>query len=316
MKYLILILIGVAALMSLEGCSGSHFYDLPTLEFDQVDYGFPTSTKMIRNIKVAYIEQGRGRETLLLVHGLGSNAKGWLKNIPAWAERYRVIAVDLPGYGKSDKGYYEYSMSFNAEVLFELMDELDIERFSVVGHSMGGQIGMHMALQRPERLQRLVLISPAGFERFEEGEGQWLERVMTPELVQDTPIRNIAVNLKLNFYDKGIDADFMIADRIQVRGAGDFDRYCYAVSKNVAGMINEPVWDKLERIITPTLIIFGENDALIPNPYLHGGLTKEIAAIGVGAIPNNQLLLVPECGHFAQYEKAEETNRSVLDFLR
>lgn len=314
MKKSILSLTGLVTIMFIFGCASSRYYRLGTREFSEIDYGFPVERAKVRNIGIGYIDQGNSDQVLLLIHGLGSNAKGWIKNIPAWADRYRVIAVDLPGYGTSDKGYYPYSMSFYAQVLTEFLDELGIPKATFVGHSMGGQIAMVTALNHPDRVDKLVLISTAGFERFSEGEGAWMKGVMTPELVRSTAIRNIDINLRANFYETPAGAEFMITDRIQIRGAEDFELYCYAVSQNVDGMLNEPVADDLGKITQPTLIIFGENDGLIPNPYLHGGKTEKVALIGKEGIPDSRLIMMPKCGHFVMFEKWDETNRAVIEF--
>lgn len=316
MKKITILFIGAAIIMAFSGCASSIYYKLPPAEFKDLDYGFPVEFIKVRNINIGYIDQGTSDEVLILIHGLGSNAKGWTKNIPAWSKDFRVIALDLPGYGISDKGYYQYSMSFYAEVITEMMDALNINSASLAGHSMGGQISMVTALKYPDRVDKLILISPAGFEKFDDGEAAWMKGVMTPELVEDTPIRNIDINLKANFYDYPEDAAFMVTDRIKIRGAKDFKKYCYAVSRNVDGMLNEPTTDKLDKITQPVLILFGENDGLIPNPYLHGGKTENIAKIGAEAIPDNKLVIFPHCGHFAQFEKWQETNKEVTDFLR
>ncbi len=309
---LFLVIIMAIGLMS---CSTSSFYHLEPKEFDEIDYGFDVKKIKVKNINVAVVDEGKGETTLLLVHGLGSYAKGWSKNIPVLSKKYRVIAVDLPGYGKSDKEAYQYSLSFYADVLTELLTEMGVKKAVFVGHSMGGQISMITSLKYPERVEKLVLISPAGFERFTNGEGQWLTDVMTVDLVHDTRIRDIDMNLRSNFYETPDDALFMVTDRIMIRGAKDFEKYCYAVSKNVGAMINEPMWDKLDQISQPTLILFGENDQLIPNRFLHGGYTKDVAAIGMKKIPNNTGKVFPECGHFVQFEKADETNKAIMEFL-
>ncbi|MCA9734449.1 MAG: alpha/beta hydrolase [Deferribacteres bacterium] len=309
----ILSLFIVATLVS--GCASSRFYRLPAKEFTNIDYGYPVKTTTVRNIHIAMIDEGRGDETIILIHGLGTNAKGWTKNIPVLAEKYRVIALDLPGYGKSDKGYYDYSMSFYAQVIKELMEKLGVWKAVLIGHSMGGQIAMTAALEHPEIVEKLVLISPAGFERFTEGEAAWMKGAMKVDFIKDTPIRNIDINLKANFYDYPKDAEFMITDRIQVRGASDFENYCYAVSRNVWAMLDGPVYMRLKDIKQPTLILFGENDGLIPNPYLHAGFTKDVAQIGKSEIPNSSLKLFPQCGHFVQFEKAQETNKAIKEFL-
>jgi pimeloyl-ACP methyl ester carboxylesterase len=305
----------VTLLLIFAACSNDHYYHRAVTEFADLDYHYSVSYVQVRNIRVAMLDEGQGEQTLILIHGLGSNAKAWLRNIPVWAEKYRVLALDLPGYFKSDKGYYPYSMDFYATVLIELMDSLSLDKAVFVGHSMGGQIAMTAALDYPQRVSQLVLVSTAGFETFSEGEADWFRKVMTVELVRDTPIRSIATNLHNNFYAMPEAADFMITDRIAVRQAEGFEDYCYAVVRNVSAMVDAPVHDRLGDIRQPTLIIFGEQDALIPNPYLHGGFTSDIAAIGADLIPNNELLLIPACGHFAQFEKPEVVNQAVISFL-
>jgi len=314
MKKIIYSLLFVMAVM-LTGCATSQYYSLETIEFEDVDYQFDVHKMKVRNVNVAYIDEGQGDDVILLIHGLGTNAKGWIKNIPALSENHRVIAVDLIGYGKSDKGDFKYSLAFHAQVLTELLTNLGIDKATFIGHSMGGQISMIASMTYPDRVDKLVLISPAGFERFLEGEGDWMKAVYTVDLVKDSPIRSIDVNTRMNFYEMPDDASFFVTDRIALRGAKGFEDYCYAVTRNVSGMINEPVWNKLDKITHKTLIIFAENDGLIPNPYLHGGNTVDIAKIGDDAIPDSKLVMIPECGHMAQFEKADETNKAILEFL-
>ncbi len=314
MKKLQIYIILFSVVGILMGAGTGSYYKLPSIEFDELDYGYPVQKIQLGNIELAYIEQGEGHETILLIHGLGSYARAWTKNIDALAETHRVIAVDLPGYGQSSKGHYEYSMSFNADVIRHLIDSLALGSVTLVGHSMGGQIAITLALESPELVNQLILISPAGFERFNEGESAWMKNIMTPELVRDTPVRTIAKNVSINFYDFPDDASWMITDRIQLRGASDFYNYCYAVSKNVEGMLRGIVWNKLDQISQPTLVLFGSNDALIPNRYLHPGWTKEIAKIAE-EIPNVQVSMIPKCGHFVQLDASQITNQIIMGFM-
>lgn len=301
--------------MTLSGCATSRYYHLGSKEYDDFDYGFATKKVQVRNLQVAMIDEGQSDQVLVLIHGLGSYAKGWTRNIPELAKHYRVIAVDLPGYGKSDKGFYPYTLPFYAQALTELLDALKIDKATFVGHSMGGQIAMVTSLLYPERVDKLVLVSPAGFEKFTDGEGAWMKKAMSPEFVHDTAIRNIDTNLKANFYKLPPEAEFMITERIQMRGAKDFDAYCYAVSKNVAAMIDYPMWDKLTRVKHQTLIFFGDKDNLIPNSALHGGSTEAIAQIGASQIPHNKLIMVPDCGHFVQFERPDVVNPAIVEFV-
>ena len=317
MKHRIIILIAAVAALALGGCgASSQWYHLPPLEFDQMDYGYPVKHATVDGMDVAYIDQGAGDRVILLIHGLGTHAKGWRRNIPALADAgHRVIAVDLPGYGMSGKDHYPYSMSFHAAVCAGLLDALDIGSAVWVGHSMGGQIALTAALERPDHVAGLVLLSTAGFEPFTEGEGDWMKGAVTPKFVHDATTRQIARNVHSNFHEMPAEAEFFITDRIRMRGAADFDQYCYAVWRNVAGMLDGPVLDRLGDIDKPTLIMFGEHDALIPNPYLHGGFTRDVAQRGHAAIAGSQLIMIPECGHMTMFEKADEVNAAVRDFV-
>lgn len=289
--------------------------DLKTFE----DLKYRVEVKKISlpdDIELAYTDEGDGDQVILFVHGLGSYIPAWDKVIPELSKDYRCIAIDLPGYGKSSKAPHSGLMSFYADVINNFVDAMGIEKFSLAGHSMGGQIGITYGLTWPEKLDKLILVDPAGFERFTSGQREWFEKVMTPTLVRLTTFEGIETNLAFNFYNLPKDAEFMITDRAAMRHASDFNGYCYAVSKSVGGMVNEPVIDKLENLSVPTLIFFGEDDNLIPNRYLNPGRTVDIARYGDEKIPNSTLVMVPKCGHFMMFEKPNVFIENVRDFVK
>ncbi len=290
---------------------------MPLSSMADMNYDFNVKTiNLSNNVQIAYVDEGsENNETILFIHGLGSYLPAWNKNISELSQKYRCIALDLPGYGKSSKGNHDYSMKFFAGIINEFLIKLDIDNAIYVGHSMGGQISITSALYHPERVSKLILISPAGFETFTEGQKEWFRDVFTPNLVKLTPVEAIQSNLGFNFYNFPSDAEFMIEDRIAIRSAVDFERYCYAISKSVQAMVNDPVFDFLPEIQIPVLVLFGENDNLIPNRYLNPGFTKDIAEKGVNEIPNAQLELIPKCGHFAQFEKSNIVNNSIDKFI-
>lgn len=268
------------------------------------------------DIRLAYMDEGKGSETILMIHGLGSYSQAWKKNIVDLSSRYRVIAIDLPGYGKSSKEPHSGLMSFYAGVIADFIKEMNLGKVNLAGHSMGGQISMVLAIEHPELVKRLILVDPAGFEAFHAGQKDWFKDVMTPNLVRLTSVDAIETNLASNFYRMPSDAKFMIEDRIAWRDASDFEAYCLAVSRSVAGMVDEPVLNKLDRITVPTLIFFGENDLLIPNRYLNPGFTKKIAEYGASKIKGSKLILVPHCGHFMMFEKSDVFNRETAAFIQ
>jgi pimeloyl-ACP methyl ester carboxylesterase len=284
--------------------------------FDDLEYPFQIDKIQVsEKIEIAYIDEGKGQETILFIHGLGSYLPAWKRNIEELKKHYRCIAIDLPGYGKSSKIPHSGQMTFYASVVNDFVKAMKLEKVILAGHSMGGQISMITAMQYPEITKKLILVDPAGFERFHEGQKEWFREVMTVSLVKATNADGIQTNLAHNFYDLPEEAKFMISDRLKMRTALDFDYYCHAVVQSVHGMVNQPVIDKLDKIKQPTLIFFGENDNLIPNRYLNPGRTVKIAEYGASKISNSKLIMVPKCGHFMMFEKPDIFNSGVIDFL-
>lgn len=299
---------------TLFSCASSR---IPSLEsMDDLKYDFATKKiQLSNNTTLAYVEEGTGSQTLLFIHGLGSYLPAWNKNIPELSKHYHCIAIDLPGYGKSSKGNYEFSMTYYAQVIKEFAEKKEIENLVLVGHSMGGQIALTAALQYPDLVDKLVLIAPAGFETFNKGERSWLANVMTPDAVRLTPVDQIQTNLAFNFYNMPEEAEFMFTDRVAMRGAEGFDGYVYAVSQSVKGMVEQPIYEFLPKIKQPAIAIFGANDNLIPNRFLNAGKTEKYAKDGISRMPNGSLIMLEKTGHFAQFENAEKVNTYIKEFL-
>lgn len=283
---------------------------------NDLHYPFPVEFQKLKSgPRIAYIDQGQGSETIILIHGLGSYAPAWKNNIPALAKEMRVIALDLPGYGKSSKGPWAGSMDFFATALIEFADSLGLKKFHLAGHSMGGQISMVTALKFPSRVKKMILTAPAGFEYFHPGQKDWFRSVATPSLTLYAKPRQIRENFAINFYRMPKEAEFMVEDRIAMRSAEDFEGYAYIVSKSIKAMVDRPVLDYLHQIKQPCLILFGTHDQLIPNRFLTGGKTETIAQVGHNKIPNSKLVMIDKAGHFVQFEAHEQFNSAVLDFL-
>jgi len=293
------------------------YRNIPALN-SMAELSYPFEVKKLKlsdEIEIAYVDEGKGAETILFIHGLGSYLPAWKKNIEHLSNHFRCIAIDLPGYGKSSKLPHSGSMRFYAETVDQFADKLGLGKIWVAGHSMGGQIAMVMALYHPERVEGLILAAPAGFEKFTEGQKQWFRNVMTLESVKNTSVSDIQNNLAHNFYRLPKDAEFMITDRIAMRSASDFEAYCHAVVQSVNGMVNEPVYPFLNKIKHPTPVLFGENDNLIPNRFLNPGPTRQIAENGVAQMQNASLVMMPKTGHFLQFENAESFNNEMKSFI-
>lgn len=308
----------IPALLLLAGAAcapGYRYTDAPPLQFRDFDYGFPVQAAL-SGPRVAYIDQGSGDQVLLLIHGLAGNAGFWRYNIPELAQHYRVIAVDLPGYGRSEKRTdYPYDMTFYAETLHRLIDELGVRQVVPVGHSMGGQIAMMLALRHPEQVSRLVLLAPAGVEAFQQGEGAWLGNVLTIKGMRENSEEAIRRNLSSNFYNWDDEWEWLVEERARMAKADEMDQFGNAVLRSVKGMLDEPTTALLPQVRQPAVIIYGKYDGLIPNPYLHPGHTRPVFEKGAAAMPDARLVEIDDAGHLLIIEKPGEVNRAIMQFL-
>jgi pimeloyl-ACP methyl ester carboxylesterase len=324
------------ALAALAACA-PRYSTRPPLDFAELPYAGPDGKAwpvgfrelpetaraygMARPPRVAYLELGRGgpKGTLVFIHGLGSYLKFWWFQLDAFAaEGWHVVALDLPGYGKSDKpASFPYTMEAMADAARELTRALGVSRPVVVGHSMGGQTALSWAIRYPEELRALVLTSPAGFEAFSPREQAWFQAVFSASLVKKTPEYGIWGSVaQANFQRFRPELRWLVEERVRLVGSPAFDAYAYAQVRSVQALAsNDFVRQSLGQVRAPTLIVFGEEDRLIPNPFLHGGFTRGIMAAGQAAIPGARLSGLAGCGHSVQLDCPAEYGAAVRSFL-
>ena len=281
-------------------------------------YAFPEHTVALADsLTVAYVDAGKGKNTLIFIHGLSSYVRAWERSIPELSKTSRCLALDLPGYGKSSKGHYPGTMDFYAGVIHQFIQKLHLKNVTLVGHSMGGQIAVTLALKYPADAQKLVLTSPAGFETFTEPEKLQLRTFYTVPSIVSTPEAQVRTNHRYNFYRMPPEVDLWITERLRMMQCDDFPQYAQTVVNSMAGMLDGPIFDRLPQLQQPTLVVFGAEDFLIPNRALHPQLTTaQVAAAGMAKLLHAQLVLLPEAGHFAHYEQAMKFNKLVAAFVR
>jgi pimeloyl-ACP methyl ester carboxylesterase len=281
----------------------------------------PRQYKMKAPVKISYVELNPdGGQTVVFIHGLGSYLKFWRYQLDAFAKLgYRVIAVDLPGYGKSEKpASFPYTMEAMADSVRELLLMLRIERPVLVGHSMGGQTALSYAIRYPKEPRAVVLVSPAGFEEFSKKEQAWFQKVVTAELIKSVPVYGIWGSVRYNnFYRWKRDYEWLVEERVRLaKSKKEFDRYAYANVRSIAGLgKNNFVRESAEKIVAPTLIVYGDKDRLIPNPFMHGGFTSWVMKRGHQKIKASELLGLARCGHTLQIDCHDELNTAAQRFL-
>lgn len=266
---------------------------------------------------LAVLDTGGDGAPVVLVHGLGTNLSFWRETVPALtAAGRRVVALDLPGYGLSDKGCVSGTMADFAAAVVGVMDALGLRQPDVVGVSMGGQIALTLALDHPERVGRLALLSPAGIETFTDAQAAAITGLMTPAAIAGTTEAQAEINVQANFsaYDPARDG-WILEQRRAVVARDDFPDYAAANAASVAGMLHGPVFGRLGALAVPTLVLYGADDALIPNRFLHPTLTTADVADAARAIPGAEVHLIDDAGHLVMLEQPEVVNRHLVRFL-
>lgn len=282
------------------------------------DYSNPIEFMIFKNdLDVAFTDMGKGEKTLVFVHGLASNLPVWKKNIDFLKEQYRCVALDLPGHGLSTKGDFPYSITFYMETLMELLKRLRVEKPILIGHSMGGQVAIKTVLEYPDFFEKLILVAAAGLETFTIPERMMMKQFASLNIMGSSQYLKLISNVKNYFYEVGQDD---LDDLIRFNS--DFYTTNYqlkarrVLARSIAGMMDEPVFSQLKNLDLPTFVIYGKNDQLIPNRFLHAiETTEQLARRGQDLIPNSELKIYEKSGHFLQYERSQDFNIDINSFI-
>jgi len=261
-----------------------------------------------KGVKIHYTiteaKNGTGHPVVFL-QGSGPGASGWLNfrhNVAAFANNgFQVIIPDLPGFGDSDKPDLDYSLDFFVDVLLEFVDQLDLERFALVGNSLGGAIGLGAALASPQRLSHLILMGCGGLEDqmtyFETMPGiQAMTKVPlgSPEF---TPAYLKEV-LKLIVFDPIHITDELIEERFRILATQHPAVFKRMVIPNLSS--------RLKEIKTPVLAFWGANDNFCP---VGGALTL------ASQCENSEVSILSRCGHWLMIEHQDLFNLRSIEFL-
>lgn len=260
---------------------------------------------------VHYNDAGSGEKVVVMLHGSGPGASGWAnfnRNIePVVAAGFRVLLIDCPGWGKSDTVVNTGSRSdFNARIVKGVIDALGIGKISLIGNSMGGHSSVAFTLAYPEFVDKLVCM----------GGGTGGMSLYTPMPTEGIKLLNglyrdpTVDNLK-RFNDVFVfDSSALTEDLLKMRVDNMLSRKDHLENflKSLAANPRQfpDFGPRLPTIAAPTLVIWGRQDRVVP---MDTGLRL------VAGIPNSELHIYNQCGHWAQWEHADKFNRMVIDFL-
>jgi 3-oxoadipate enol-lactonase len=259
------------------------------------------------NAELAYSVEGSGDETVLLVMGLGGRAADWGTAFPgALAERYRVVRYDNRGVGKSPKAALGYSLSDLAGDAVVVLDAVGAAKAHVVGISMGGMIAQLVALEHPERVGKLVLMSThMGGPNIEQMHPD-AQALFDPSLflkndAEATMRRTLGVITAPGWVESNAAPLQELLDQAKREPT-----HATVFMAQLHALMNSDRSERLRDIVAPTLVVHGCDDKLI-----RPSNGRELAT----RIPGAQLAMLENCGHMPMYEKTNELSSIVLEFL-
>jgi pimeloyl-ACP methyl ester carboxylesterase len=263
-------------------------------------------------VNLYYEEQGKGAP-VLLIHGFGTSTYSWRHLVPELAQTHRVIAVDLKGFGQSDKPFDErYSVFDQADLIAQLIEDKDLRDLTIVGHSFGGGVALGLALDANERLggriSRLVLLDSIAFPQ----EIPMFFRLLDVPLVSQVGVRMVPpsvqtrVALQIAYHDDSkIDDEEVEIYAAPLKTAAGKHAIIHSARQIVPEDIDE-LSERYKTITLPTLILWCDHDRIVP---LDVGLKLR------RTLPNSTLRLVEGCGHMPQEEQPESTLELLKGFI-
>ena len=254
----------------------------------------PKKTIPVFGQRIVYYEAGRGR-TLVLLANLGWDSQMWSQNMPALAENYHVIAIDLLGTGESAKPHIDYKMDTWTDFIAEFLRLKGIRKATIIGAVMGGALAVQFALDHPEMSDGLVCAAsnsgPGQHESGRQSAAPW------PSLA------GVRRSLLAAFHDKSLVTDEFVRARFEYRLRADDG---YTIERHLGDHRAPYSAQELSVIRVPALFVWCGQDEITPVKW-----GEDFAA----PVPGAKLAVIDGCGHLPNLEKPKEFNQAIIDFL-
>jgi pimeloyl-ACP methyl ester carboxylesterase len=245
-------------------------------------------------MRVHYVNYGKGSDALVLIHGWTCNVDNWRDQIPEFAKRNRVIAIDLPGHGQSDKPRITYSMELFARAVEAVMRDAKVKRAVLVGHSMGTPIARQFYRKYPGKTLAIVIVDGALRPFGDKGMmDRFIEGFRAPnykEAVSQMFVGMMGPNLPAEAQER-IKASFLNTPQ-------------HVLVSAMEGMADASIWGE-DKINVPVLAVMAKNPFYPPN----------VEQVYHAIVPNLEFQMWDGVGHFIMMEKPKEFNTAVLAFL-
>ncbi len=277
----------------------------------------------VQHMRLHYLVAGHGRP-VLMIHGLGSSGGlEWRRNLEALAAQHRVFALDLPGFGRSDKPRIDYTLELFVECVSQFLDAVEVRRTALVGASLGGRIAVGLALRHPDQVERLCLVDALGFGRPARN---WVYRAMVVPGLGEVILRGVEAAMRRlrpgvirrlwAWYVRrprryaALLSDAHLKDvRTVFHEPGFQEAYLgtlRALARGRALRDHVQVGAEASELLVPTLIVWGAEDRLFPVAHAEAAARR---------IRGARLVVFAGCGHTPQLEDAARFNTLLAAFL-
>lgn len=267
----------------------------------------------VKGIRTRYWQMGESGPPVILVHGLGASVEYWVRNVAAFAGHFRVYAVDIVGFGRTDKPPgFDYSFDNVADFMAAFLDAVGLDSVHWVGNSMGGLVVMVTATRHPERTRSVALVDAAGFGR----QVTWLFRVMSipmmGEVMLNLGTHGMRYLMRHLFANPAEVPSSWVSALVDIMRPPDTRRAFLKVLRSGVDLwgVKRHVVEIVPRLMDlydfPTLVLWGRQDRILPFKQGLNALAK---------IPGAQLHVWDGAGHLPMLEKAASFNGVVLNWL-
>jgi len=325
--------LALAGLLAVMAACGGPVKDYDYQPLKPADYFLPCQYANVEGIKIAYVETGPvSAPCLIFIHGLLGRLDNWRWNAPAFADRYHVLALDLPGFGNSEMADRDITIELFARVVKGLMDQKGIARAAVIGNSMGGETALFFAIHYPDRVDKLVLVDAAGLirpqffgrliadhtnkvgdlivhrvqRRTKNKPASEIYPVLKDKVLNPERRRRVSIAFDLknpNVLEMNDGYALYYASLVKTR---EFEWHVKGALRSFRSIARTDLIGQVGAVRAPTLIIWGDQDQLIPPKF---------AEIFRKAIAGSRLVWIKDAGHIPMIEKPAEFNQALNEFL-
>lgn len=266
----------------------------------------------VGDIRTRFWAIGDKGSYVLLLHGIAASIEFWNLNIQALAKAHRVVALDMVGFGHTDKPSAPYSLSYFARFVKDFMDIRGIGRAHVVGFSLGGGVALRLAIDYPEVVEKLVLVDSVGLGKEAAlllrsmaipGIGSLLSR---PNKMGSAMLYRTCFQNKKFPLDPLIDLGYRLSALPGAQQAFLSTMKAVATIRGVRKEVYGPIVEHLPNIHARTLIVWGQQDRILPVAHAH---------LAAKRLPHSETCIFDPCGHLPHIEKSEKFNEVVGEFL-